>query len=380
MAGRCGATLRRKPGRFCTAHPLTGKTRCALHGGKSLAGPAHGNWKHGMYSTVLPGALGTHYATARQNPALVALSEQIALVDAKVFELFEQVRDSGPLARVAETGTAMLSMRNDAGNAAWLQGYYSPNQPAGRAGFGYGTGFRLAVTYGGTTYYKFRGRIVEIDPVAGQYGLQRTRCRAVDWMEDLAAGQDLRVAAQRDQRADDLLTTLITAMLSTARPAAQILARGTEPYPYAFYDLGGGTSGRAVAQKLMQSELGHLAVIGDTTQGGTLRFFNRHHRATADSAVALPNTMHGLRVPSAIDRAFNDVRVTINPVRVDATATTVLWALRTEPASSRPVIPAGQTRTFWGDYHDPDREAQLIGGTDQVAPVATTDYAANAAQ
>ena len=92
MAGRCGATLRRKPGRFCTAYPLTGKTRCALHGGKSLAGPANGNWKHGMYSTVLPGALGTHYATARQNPALVALTEQIALVDAKVFELFEQVQ------------------------------------------------------------------------------------------------------------------------------------------------------------------------------------------------------------------------------------------------------------------------------------------------
>ena len=290
------------------------------------------------------------------------------------------IRDSGPLARVAETGTAMLSLRNDAGNAAGVQGYYSPNHPAARAGFGYGTGFRLAVTSGGTTYYKFRGRIVEIDPVAGQYGLQRTRCRAVDWLEDLAAFQVRRVAAHRDQRVDDLLTTLITAMPNTARPAAQILDRGTEPYPYAFYDLGGGTSGRTVAQKLMQSELGHLAVIGDTTQGGTLRFFNRHHRATADSAVTLPNTMHGLRVPSTIDRAFNDVRVTINPVRVDPAATTVLWALTTEPTSSRPVIPAGQSRTFWGDYHDPDRENQLIGGTDQVAPVATTDYAANAAQ
>ena len=92
MAGRCGATLRRKPGRFCTSYPLTGTTRCRLHGGQSLAGPANGNWKHGMYSTVLHGALGAHYATARQNPALVALTEQIALVDAKVFEPFEQVQ------------------------------------------------------------------------------------------------------------------------------------------------------------------------------------------------------------------------------------------------------------------------------------------------
>ena len=304
----------------------------------------------------------------------------VDVVRAEQIRLSYGIRGSGPLDRVAQTGVAMFTQRNDAGCSGGVQGYYSPNHDHARSGFGYGTGFRLAVSYGGTTYYKFRGRLVEIEPVAGQYGLQRTRCRAVDWLEDLAEFQVRRVAAQRDQRADQLLTTLINAMPSAARPAAQTLDQGTETYPYAFYDLGGGTSGRALAETLMRSELGHLAVIGDTTQGGTLRFFNRHHRSTADSAVTLTNSMHELRVPSTVDLAFNDVAVTINPVRVDATATTVLWALSTEPASSRPLIPAGQSRTFWGTYHDPDSEDRLIGGTDQVTPVATTDYAANAAQ
>ena len=128
MAGRCGATLRRKPGRFCTAYPLTGKTRCALHGGKSLAGPANGNWKHGMYSTVLHGALGTHYATARQNPALVALTEQIALVDAKVFELFEQVQQGESPA--AWTRVLELAAAQEAALEAFATARRSANGPA----------------------------------------------------------------------------------------------------------------------------------------------------------------------------------------------------------------------------------------------------------
>jgi hypothetical protein len=91
VPGRCGAALRKKPGLYCKQYPRPGKTRCDLHGGKSLAGPAHPNWKSGMYSTVLPAGLAAHYAAARANPALVGLTEQIALVDAKVFELFERL-------------------------------------------------------------------------------------------------------------------------------------------------------------------------------------------------------------------------------------------------------------------------------------------------
>ena len=44
-----------------------------------------------MYSKVLPAGLSAHYAEARDNPALTALTEQIALVDAKIFELLEQL-------------------------------------------------------------------------------------------------------------------------------------------------------------------------------------------------------------------------------------------------------------------------------------------------
>ena len=81
-----------------------------------------------MYSTVLHGALGTHDATARQNPALVALTEQIALVDAKVFELFEQVqRGESP---AAWTRVLELAATQQAALEAFATARRSANGPA----------------------------------------------------------------------------------------------------------------------------------------------------------------------------------------------------------------------------------------------------------
>jgi len=45
---RCGAKTR--AGAPCKRMPCTGRTRCNLHGGKSLSGVASRQWKHGYYS------------------------------------------------------------------------------------------------------------------------------------------------------------------------------------------------------------------------------------------------------------------------------------------------------------------------------------------
>lgn len=93
IVGRCGSPLRKRPGRFCIKSPLKGKQKCRLHGGRSPSGIAHYNWKHGMYSGALKGlSLATHYDHARKNPAIVQNIEQIALVDARVFDLFDQLK------------------------------------------------------------------------------------------------------------------------------------------------------------------------------------------------------------------------------------------------------------------------------------------------
>ena len=43
----CNAKLRNKAAN-CKKHALQGKTRCSLHGGASLSGKNHPNWKHGL--------------------------------------------------------------------------------------------------------------------------------------------------------------------------------------------------------------------------------------------------------------------------------------------------------------------------------------------
>lgn len=45
MTMNCGAKTR--SGLPCKNHPIEGKARCKLHGGLSLSGKRHWNWKHG---------------------------------------------------------------------------------------------------------------------------------------------------------------------------------------------------------------------------------------------------------------------------------------------------------------------------------------------
>ena len=47
----CGAKTRH--GSPCQKHSLDGKTRCRLHGGLSLAGKEHWNYKHGQCTNAI---------------------------------------------------------------------------------------------------------------------------------------------------------------------------------------------------------------------------------------------------------------------------------------------------------------------------------------
>lgn len=111
------------------------------------------------------------------------------------------IRGNDPKDRVASTGFMDFYLQNHAGNSASTQGYYSPNHGSVRSGFTYGTGTRLKLTYGGTSYYKFCGKLADIEPEPGQYLRQLTRCQAVDWIDEAAATK------VRDSHADSTRAT-----------------------------------------------------------------------------------------------------------------------------------------------------------------------------
>jgi len=68
--------------------------RCRIHGGKSLAGPASPSYKHGRYSRYLPSHLVERYQEAITDPELLALRDEIALVDVRLAALLQRI-DTG---------------------------------------------------------------------------------------------------------------------------------------------------------------------------------------------------------------------------------------------------------------------------------------------
>lgn len=87
----CGAKTRK--GTICQRPPMV-NGKCHLHGGKSLAGIASTQWKTGKYSKYLPGRLMARYEEALNDPELISLSGEIALVDTRIGELLTRI-DTG---------------------------------------------------------------------------------------------------------------------------------------------------------------------------------------------------------------------------------------------------------------------------------------------
>lgn len=68
--------------------------RCRLHGGKTPKGIAAGSFKHGRHSKDLPARLAQSYQEALQDPNLMALRDDIALIETRLYDLLKRV-DSG---------------------------------------------------------------------------------------------------------------------------------------------------------------------------------------------------------------------------------------------------------------------------------------------
>jgi hypothetical protein len=65
--------------------------RCNLHGGKNLAGAAHPQFKHGRYSRYMPARLVDKYAEAQDDPELLSVRDEVALLHARISEVISRL-------------------------------------------------------------------------------------------------------------------------------------------------------------------------------------------------------------------------------------------------------------------------------------------------
>lgn len=84
----------RNAGRQCNNAAIRGKKRCKYHGGTSHGGIASGTFKTGKYSKYLPARIVSNYGAALSDPELLSLSDEIALIDARITDLLSRV-DTG---------------------------------------------------------------------------------------------------------------------------------------------------------------------------------------------------------------------------------------------------------------------------------------------
>uniref|UniRef100_A0A6M3IWH9 Putative tail protein n=2 Tax=viral metagenome TaxID=1070528 RepID=A0A6M3IWH9_9ZZZZ len=286
------------------------------------------------------------------------------------------ILSSEPMRFVGDVGTLNFELDNSEGNSAKMLGYYAPDHACCLTGFDIGTPTRLSITYSGSTFYKFTGRLDSVEPVPGRYRDRRTVCQALDWFGDADAFKLRLLEVQVNKRADEALDAIVSSM--TKRPSASSLSAGQETFAYCLDNSRDETTTvLRELKKLMDSELGYCYVVGDQSTGGLLKFDSRHVRPMNHTLTAcLTDTdLVDAQVSRRTSNLFNQVRLVAHPREVDDSAS-VLFTLQ-----STPQMAPSTSMVITGRYSDPgQRGLSRVGGASMIAPCPATDYTMNSAE
>ena len=85
----CGA--RNRTGGICKRTPTEGRNRCNLHGGKSLRGMQSPHFVTGRYSKDVFGHLVARYEQAVNDPELLAMRDEIALLQVRIADVLKSL-------------------------------------------------------------------------------------------------------------------------------------------------------------------------------------------------------------------------------------------------------------------------------------------------
>lgn len=279
---------------------------------------------------------------------------------------------NSPADCLAGVGQLQFWLRNDASVSGRVQGYYSPQHANCRTGWTYGTKLKLVITYNGTDYTKFYGKVQDVLPDPGRYGAQLVQVTAYDVIYDLLEANARQVTLQVNKTEAQLVTAILDALATDAQPPARDIDSGVDTFPWAFDRLDSDTTAAPLLRDVILSASG----MGFSKGDGTFVYRNRHSRAVVTSSASFgDSTLREFLAPSSTDKCLNLLRVTQHPKSISAAATEELYTL---PTGSSLQIDPGQTLTIWCDYTDPNDRQTAVGGTSVVTVlVGGTHYAAN---
>lgn len=291
------------------------------------------------------------------------------------------IEGTDPTDRIADGGVMTYALNNSELNSAKRLGWYSPLNVGKRAGFDFNMPVRLVLAYNRVLYYKFVGKLGNVDVVPGIKEERDVHCTVVDIVDDWARVPAPALEAQFDQRGDELVTTVLDALPDDLQPVSRDIDTGLEVHPLAFDTLHEESMTiREALNQVCLSDLAYLVVVGSKDGGGKLVYRNRHYPALhADVQFSLTGkniARGGLDVPGTREDLVSKVQVFVHSTRTDPNNDTILYDLQTTTTRIGP----GETNdTLFGPYRDPANPGDRIGGMDMQPIEPVTDYQMNSA-
>lgn len=287
--------------------------------------------------------------------------------------------------RIGQIGRLQFTLDNSHGNSAKTHGLYSPGHANARTGFNVGTPVRWVIneiddspltfpltfpfTFGSKpeSYYKFSGKIEQIDIAPDEYGAQVVNVTAADWFKDASQIRISSLPAQVGKTIDGV----VEGYFSDIEPVPDYysLETGANVFSYAGAAGGSETALLSELRRLAESEPSYIYMRGGRASegkpGSVLVVENKTSRDSSDVEAVLSDKIVNMKAGRDWDDVYNDIFCTVHPTAVD-TDTVRIYELQEDVE-----VPAGQTVTFSGRYQDSDNPDVRVGAYD-INPVS--DY------
>jgi len=272
------------------------------------------------------------------------------LTDAPIV-IFQGQHDSGPEDRVADSGSIRFTLDNSASNSASTVGYYSPDHASLRSGFGLGVKIRVGMEKDGVTQWISQGKIVTIEPAAGNLNSKKVDVIAADWM-DIASRTNMPWISMPSiqNSTDDQVIQYILRNLDDV-PEMTDYDTGSYTYPYPLNDIvDGRDTVMTIFQKLMMSGLGRVYIVGNTSSGEVLKYISLDTLVAGGSVVAtFDNDFEAMQVSRQAYRRVKRVHVKTGKLaEYGTTSSTLIYSL---PSDSI-IVPAGDSVEFIAKFSD----------------------------
>jgi len=246
----------------------------------------------------------------------------------------------------ATAGTCEITLKNP-------DGKYSPSNSGGDL-YGKllpGRPVIIMAYFGGTLYSLWRGKTERIVP-SPRWDAQTCYIYCVDGFDFLS-----RAEVTTELATDELTGTLVGNILDDAGWDASLrdIEAGIDTVPLGYWSQ---VSALYALQEIEESECGFFYI----DHRGYARFEDRHYRMGLSSSETITDEMCDINYDLSSRGIYNSIRASYTEKTLGVEAE--MWRL-----SEVPLLAAGETRTWWGDYQGL--------ATNQIDPIATTDYTAN---